>query len=146
MAKSKASLAIAPDVAEASPALPPSRPRRSALKKSVLSGFKEKDTKAKKRPAAEVEENEGAPASSKKSKSIVQAEEAEEGEGGDTYLRGFSSGSDSSDEDDEDGVDSAPFDLGKLPTIAKDDATVRHKLDKAKRQPVRNFLYIFKDP
>ncbi|KAI0783625.1 hypothetical protein C8Q75DRAFT_725508 [Abortiporus biennis] len=32
-------------------------------------------------------------------------------------------------------VDDTPVDLGKLPTIAKDDATVKRKLEKAKRKP-----------
>jgi nucleolar protein 15 len=33
-------------------------------------------------------------------------------------------------------VDASAFDVGKLPTIAKDDATVKKKLEKAKRNPV----------
>lgn len=58
-------------------------------------------------------------------------EESEE----DTPLHGFSSDEDSSDDD-----DAAPeipgVDVGKLPTIAKDDVTVKRKLEKAKREPV----------
>jgi len=46
---------------------------------------------------------------------------------------------DSSDEDGMD-FDAAPLDIAKLPTVAKDDATVKRKLEKAKRQPVRIFL------
>ena len=53
----------------------------------------------------------------------------------DEHLHGFSTDEDSSDEESE---ASAEFDMGKLPTIAKDDETVKRKLDKAKRQPVRN--------
>lgn len=41
---------------------------------------------------------------------------------------------DSSDEDDN--IDANPIDVAKLPTIAKDDAVVRAKLEKAKRQAV----------
>lgn len=59
-----------------------------------------------------------------------------------THLHGFSSGSDSSDSDsdDEEEIDDAPVDVGKLPTIAKDDATVKRKLAKAHKQPVRRIL------
>ena len=62
----------------------------------------------------------------------VEAEQQEEDE---ILLHGFSSESDSSDEE-SDGVDDAPVDLGKLPTIAKDDLTVQKKLERAKKQPV----------
>lgn len=41
---------------------------------------------------------------------------------------------DSSDEDDN--LDTNPIDVDKLPTVAKDDAVVRAKLEKAKRQTV----------
>jgi nucleolar protein 15 len=64
------------------------------------------------------------------------ASDGDEEEGGvdKDYLKGFSDdGEDSSDDDDDEGVDSAPIDLGKLPTIAKDDETVKRKLDKAKK-------------
>lgn len=59
-----------------------------------------------------------------------------------THLHGFSSGSDSSDSDsdDDEEIDDAPVDVGKLPTIAKDDATVKRKLAKAHKQPVRSIL------
>ena len=40
-------------------------------------------------------------------------------------------------EDDEDEEETPGVDVSKLPTIAKDDETVRRKLEKAKRQPVR---------
>lgn len=55
----------------------------------------------------------------------------------DTHLHGFSSSDDdSSDEDDDMGVEPVGIDVGKLPTIAKDDESVKRKLDKAKKQPV----------
>jgi nucleolar protein 15 len=40
-------------------------------------------------------------------------------------------------------VEVSTFDVAKLPTIAKDDASVKRKLDNAKRQPVRIFHLIF---
>jgi nucleolar protein 15 len=54
----------------------------------------------------------------------------------DVHLHGFSTDDDSSDDDVAD-IDPPAIDVEKLPTIAKDDATVREKLEKAKRQPVR---------
>jgi len=72
-------------------------------------------------------------------------EESEEEE--EVHLRGFSPSSDSSDEDDD--VDEAPpLDVSKLPTIAKDDETVRRKLEKAKKQPTqdRGVLYLGRIP
>ncbi|EJD06550.1 uncharacterized protein FOMMEDRAFT_144548 [Fomitiporia mediterranea MF3/22] len=62
-------------------------------------------------------------------------------------LHGFSSGSDSSDED-EDDVDKAPVDVAKLPTVAKDDATVKRKLEKAKKQATadRGVIYLGRIP
>ncbi|KZT53263.1 hypothetical protein CALCODRAFT_440369 [Calocera cornea HHB12733] len=74
------------------------------------------------------------------------AEEGDEAEEDDDVLHGFSSGSDSSDEDDD--VDTAPIDIGKLPTIAKDDATIKRKLEKAKKQKTeeRGVLYLGRIP
>ncbi|KAL4066743.1 hypothetical protein V8B97DRAFT_2022556 [Scleroderma yunnanense] len=55
----------------------------------------------------------------------------------DDYLYGFSTEEDSSDDEVsplvEEGVD-----VSKLPTIAKDDATVKRKLEKARRQPTED--------
>lgn len=70
------------------------------------------------------------------------AEDAEEEDDG--HLHGFSTDDDDS-SDEEDGMDLTPegVDLGRLPTIAKDDATVKRKLEKAKRQKVSPlYLYI----
>ncbi|KAF8626418.1 hypothetical protein AX17_006584 [Amanita inopinata Kibby_2008] len=69
-----------------------------------------------------------------------------ESESGD-YLQGFSTDdNDSSDEDDE--VDRNPLDVEKLPTIAKDDAVVKAKLEKAKRKATedRGVIYISRLP
>lgn len=75
------------------------------------------------------------------SESSSEEEDQDEDEGG--HLHGFSTDDDDS-SDEEDAMDDGPsaFDVSKLPTIAKDDATVKHKLDKAKRQPVRLFLLL----
>ena len=63
------------------------------------------------------------------------------GEDDEVHLHGFSTDDDDS-SDEETGMDfeSAPLDITKLPTVAKDDAIVKRKLDKAKRQPVRILL------
>jgi nucleolar protein 15 len=54
----------------------------------------------------------------------------------DVHLYGFSTDEDSSDDDM--GVDEgAVLDVGSLPTVARDDATVKRRLEKAKRKPVR---------
>ncbi|KAI0303632.1 hypothetical protein B0F90DRAFT_1949016 [Multifurca ochricompacta] len=49
------------------------------------------------------------------------------------HLYGFSTDEDSSD-DDLDAGDGADFDMGALPTVARDDMTVKRKLEKAKRK------------
>ena len=51
------------------------------------------------------------------------------------HLYGFSTDEDSSD-DDLDVDDEAVLDVGSLPTVARDDATVKRKLERAKRIPV----------
>jgi nucleolar protein 15 len=52
----------------------------------------------------------------------------------DYHLHGFSTDEDSSDEDLD--IEDAGIDVGKLPTISKDDIVVKRKLDRAKRQQV----------
>jgi nucleolar protein 15 len=59
-----------------------------------------------------------------------------DGSDSDLHLHGFSTDEDSSD-DDMDAEEFSGFDVASLPTIARDDATVKRKLDKAKRLPVR---------
>jgi len=71
-----------------------------------------------------------------------QEEEAEEGASSadeNVHLYGFSTDEDSSD-DDPDVDEGADVDVGSLPTVARDDATVKRKLEKAKRKPVRVHL------
>jgi nucleolar protein 15 len=75
-----------------------------------------------------------------------ESEDQDEDDG--CHLHGFSTDDDSSDE--EVAMDDEPstFDFGKLPTVAKDDATVKQKLEKAKRQPTedRGVLFIGRLP
>ena len=65
-------------------------------------------------------------------------DEGKSGEEG-AQLHGFSSDEDSSDDDA--APDIPGVDVDKLPTIAKDDATVKRKLEKAKREPVSHGVY-----
>ena len=71
-----------------------------------------------------------------------QEEEGDEEAGsGDenVHLYGFSTDEDSSD-DDLDVDEGADLDVGSLPTVARDDVTVKRKLEKAKRKTVRVHL------
>jgi hypothetical protein len=54
----------------------------------------------------------------------------------DDYLEGFSTDDDDSSDEELD-KDAPAVDVQKLPTVAKDDATVQKKLEKAKKKPVR---------
>ncbi|KAF8150606.1 hypothetical protein B0H34DRAFT_801546 [Crassisporium funariophilum] len=62
----------------------------------------------------------------------------------DVHLHGFSTDDDDS-SDEEDAMDDEPseFDVSKLPTIAKDDVTVKRKLEKAKRTPTEDRGVLF---
>ncbi|KDQ24618.1 hypothetical protein PLEOSDRAFT_1013631, partial [Pleurotus ostreatus PC15] len=66
----------------------------------------------------------------------------------DTHLHGFSSSDDDSSDDDDMDVEPVGIDVGKLPTIAKDDESVKRKLDKAKKQPTqdRGVIYLGRLP
>ncbi|KAG8719412.1 hypothetical protein FRC08_002887 [Ceratobasidium sp. 394] len=88
-----------------------------------------------------------APATKRRAPAVaVTPSESEE----ETHLKGFSSDEDSSDEDEDD--DEAPeipgIDISKLPTIVKDDATVKRKLERAKKDPTqdRGVLYLARIP
>ncbi|CAA7265587.1 unnamed protein product [Cyclocybe aegerita] len=81
------------------------------------------------------------------------SEDEEEGDGDgakesdedsdDDQLHGFSTDEDSSDEDDAMDDEPTGLDVGKLPTVAKDDATVKMKLEKAKREPTEDRGVLF---
>ncbi|KAG6833371.1 hypothetical protein H0H87_007988 [Tephrocybe sp. NHM501043] len=79
----------------------------------------------------------------------VAANNSDEEEEEDVHLHGFSTDDDDS-SDEEDAMDDEPsgLDISKLPTIAKDDATVKRKLEKAKRQPTedRGVIYLGRVP
>ncbi|KAG2147701.1 RNA-binding domain-containing protein [Suillus clintonianus] len=74
-------------------------------------------------------------------KPVKEPEAAPEKSGGsdaedDDHLYGFST--DEDDSSDEDVNPGEEVDIGKLPTVAKDDATVKRKLEKAKRHPTQD--------
>jgi nucleolar protein 15 len=73
------------------------------------------------------------PSHSEEDEPEVPQEEGSPGEE-DVHLYGFSTDEDSSD-DDLDVDEEAALDVGSLPTVARDDATVKRKLEKAKRKP-----------
>ncbi|KAF8311699.1 hypothetical protein DL93DRAFT_1378088 [Clavulina sp. PMI_390] len=113
-----------------------SMPKRTALAKKS----------SKPRAAKESSESEA---------SEQNEEDSEEDEDGDdepaesTHLKGFSDAESSdSDSDDDDGVDDVPVDVAKLPTVAKDDATVQRKLAKARKQQAveRGVVYLGRIP
>ncbi|KIK10287.1 hypothetical protein K443DRAFT_670913 [Laccaria amethystina LaAM-08-1] len=69
---------------------------------------------------------------------------AEDSGENDTHLHGFSTDDDdSSDEEDIAEEEPSTFDVAKLPTIAKDDAIVKRKLEKAKRNPTEDRGVLF---
>jgi nucleolar protein 15 len=73
-----------------------------------------------------------------------EAEEESGPEAEDVHLYGFSTDEDSSGDDDLDVVDEgADVDVGSLPTISRDDATVKRKLEKAKRKPAAETGVVF---
>ncbi|KAG9096103.1 hypothetical protein FRC06_009046 [Ceratobasidium sp. 370] len=76
---------------------------------------------------------------------VAAPSESEEEE---THIRGFSSDEDSSDEDDDEAPEIPGVDVSKLPTIAKDDVTVKRKLERAKNESTqdRGVLYLARIP
>ncbi|KAJ3765739.1 hypothetical protein FB446DRAFT_709221 [Lentinula raphanica] len=75
----------------------------------------------------------------------MQDEEEEEEEDEEEMLHGFSTDDDDSSDEE---VDGPPVDIAKLPTVAKDDATVQKRLEKAKKQKNtdRGVLYLGRIP
>ncbi|CAE6349163.1 unnamed protein product [Rhizoctonia solani] len=131
--------------------LAPSKVKPTA--KSPRVGSKFKDTK----PGALSSISKPAPATGLKRKVAAAALESEsdedededeeeesiEAENEDTQLQGFSTDEDSSDDDRDDAPELPGIDLTKLPTVAKDDATVKRRLDKAKKEPVQDRGVLF---
>ncbi|CAE6450310.1 unnamed protein product [Rhizoctonia solani] len=69
------------------------------------------------------------------SESDEEDQSEHEAENEETHLQGFSTDEDSSDDDGDDAPQLPGIDLTKLPTVAKDDVTVKRRLDKAKKVP-----------
>ena len=92
---------------------------------------------ALKAPAKEAKKSKAKAAPPPEPEPEVEAEDAAEEEAEAEDFFGFES--DDDDSSDEEMADDIPgIDIGKLPTVAKDDETVRRKLEKAKRKPVRS--------
>ncbi|KAJ1307587.1 hypothetical protein OPQ81_001684 [Rhizoctonia solani] len=105
----------------------PSAPLKSLSQSAGVTGSK------RKAPAAPLE-----PESEEESE-----EHDEQGDHDETHLQGFSTDEDSSDDDGDEAPEIPGIDLAKLPTIAKDDATVMRRLDKAKKEPVQERGVLF---
>ncbi|KAF9007625.1 hypothetical protein BDQ17DRAFT_1407471 [Cyathus striatus] len=82
-----------------------------------------------------------------KRKTDYNVEESSD-DGADDHLHGFSTDDDDSSDDEAMNDDPLGVDVAKLPTIAKDDATVKRKLEQAKRQPTedRGVLFLGRIP
>ncbi|GAB1525138.1 nucleolar protein [Rhizoctonia solani] len=108
---------------------------KSASKPGVAAGLKRKAPTVALEPESESE--------SESDEEEESPKQQAENENEDTHLQGFSTDEDSSD----DGGDEAPelpgIDLTKLPTIAKDDATVKRRLERAKREPTQDRGVLF---
>ncbi|GJE99922.1 RNA-binding domain-containing protein [Phanerochaete sordida] len=110
---------------------------------------KTKDVKSKKTAASKAKAKSPSPPpeeSDAEEQAGSDAEDAQEEE--DVQLFGFSTDDDDDSSDEEMDVNPNPVDVGKLPTIAKDDAIVKQKLEKAKRKPTENrgVLYLGRIP
>lgn len=101
--------------------------------KPVISNVKSTDLKRKAKSLSDSDEN---VESGEEDEEVVEPGSDEEVE--DVYLHGFSTDEDnSSDEEVDDKPGLSAFEVSKLPTVAKDNETIKRKLEKAKRQPVR---------
>ena len=99
----------------------PSKPSASSAKAP-------KKIASKRRESAEESDQNTQESSSGHEESRSESEEEQD-------LHGLTTDDDDS-SDEDDNIDANPVDVDKLPTIAKDDAVVRAKLEKAKRQAV----------
>ncbi|KIM39726.1 hypothetical protein M413DRAFT_446633 [Hebeloma cylindrosporum] len=110
-----------------------SRPRKNIAPSKPTKSKKPKEVVPEPEEDEEEEENVSA------DEAVVNEDSESEG-----HLHGFSTDDDDS-SDEEDAMDDGPseFDVGKLPTIAKDDATVKRKLEKAKQQPTEDRGVLF---
>ncbi|KAH7341717.1 hypothetical protein B0J17DRAFT_647655 [Rhizoctonia solani] len=69
--------------------------------------------------------------------------EQEEGDEEETHIQGFSTDEDSSDDDGDEAPELPGIDLAKLPTVAKDDATVKRRLEQARKEPSQDRGVLF---
>ncbi|KAJ6513398.1 hypothetical protein C8R45DRAFT_891557 [Mycena sanguinolenta] len=136
--KSKKSTAAVPEAA-----VKPSKPSKKSKAaipqpESVVTQPAKKSKQSKPVPVPEPEPE------------LTLADEAADSDSSeDEPLHGFSTDDDdSSDDDGYMDVEVSAFDVAKLPTIAKDDATVKRKLENAKRQPTadRGVLFLGRIP
>ncbi|RPD61049.1 RNA-binding domain-containing protein [Lentinus tigrinus ALCF2SS1-7] len=120
---------------------------------------KRKDVPSSVKAPEPVKETAAAPAKEKKSKAKaapepepepeVEAEEAADAEVDADAEDFYGFESDDDDSSDEEMAEDIPgIDIGKLPTVAKDDETVKRKLEKAKRKPTddRGVIYLGRIP
>ncbi|KIJ52630.1 hypothetical protein M422DRAFT_223267 [Sphaerobolus stellatus SS14] len=143
-------------VAPTSTEKPSKKPRKD--KETVVAPAKFKSESKAKAKDVEVSstKKDSEPKKSKKKAAVVpepevadeeEAAAAEDNEEEEIALEGFSSESDSSDEELE--VDEpAGVDVSKLPSFAKDDASVKRRLEKAKKNPAaeRGVVYLGRIP
>ncbi|CAE6390595.1 unnamed protein product [Rhizoctonia solani] len=66
-----------------------------------------------------------------------------EGNSEEDHIQGFSTDEDSSDDDGDEAPELPGIDLAKLPTIAKDDETVKRRLAQARKEPARDRGVLF---
>ncbi|KAF5362834.1 hypothetical protein D9758_007130 [Tetrapyrgos nigripes] len=119
--------------------------KRKAPEEATISRpIERSNKKAKSSKAPQPDSSEDEPEEVEEKMNDEQEEEEEEEE--EEMLHGFSTDDDDS-SDDEDFVEPT-IDVGKLPTVAKDDATVKRKLEKAKRESTedRGVLYLGRLP
>lgn len=103
-------------------------------KPSASSAKAQKKTASKKRDSPEESDQNTQESSSEDEESKSDSEEEQD-------LHGLTTDDDDS-SDEDDNIDANPVDVDKLPTIAKDDAVVRAKLEKAKRQAVGHPCFV----
>lgn len=136
LAPSKVRLASKPQKNVSRPTSTSSAPPKPPPKSSVASLIAKRKVTTTKALAPRT------PDSEEDEEEILEDHERSEGEE-QTHLQGFSTDEDSSDDDGDDAPEIPGVDISKLPTVAKDDATVKRKLERAKRDPVSVFVYAF---
>jgi hypothetical protein len=107
-------------------------PSTTVSKKSAKGSKPAKTSKRESKPLSSAKRVEPEPEPESSDASEAEAEAAGSGAEGDDYLYGFST--DDDDSSDDEAIVEVGVDVGKLPTVAKDDATVQKKLERAKRQ------------